>query len=358
MAANDICNSDDPGLNLALAMVVSSTVPLLLTDSDGKVVAASASFCRTFGLDAANVTGRRVFELGAGGWDAPQIHSLINSAVSGDAEIEDYEMDLASPRGPARRLVLHLTKLDYDDSSRVRLLLTISDVTEARLTEKRNRELVATHEVLLQEVRHRIGNSLQIIASVLMQSARSANTGEARGHLRDAHNRLMSVAALQQQLAVSTLGKVELKTYLSKLCETIGASMVADRSHITIRVVGDETVIDAGTSMSLGLIVTELAINALKHGFPDDGAGVISVSITTDGAGWALTVSDTGVGMPKTKGETPGGLGTNIVQALARQLNARVEVSDTSPGTTISIIHPFTGTIAGHPGGHVQHSAI
>jgi PAS domain S-box-containing protein len=358
MAASDICNSDDPGLNLALAMVVSSTVPLLLTDSVGTVVATSASFCRTFGLDAASVTGRQIFELGAGEWDVPQLHSLITATLSGDADIDQYEMDLACPGSPVRRLVLNLKKLDYNVPSRVRLLLTISDVTEVRLTEKKNRELVAAHEVLLQEVRHRIANSLQIIASVLMQSARRVHTGEARGHLHDAHNRVMSVAALQQQLAVSTLGTVELKAYLTKLCETIAASMIVDRSRVVIRVIGAETIIDAGTSVSLGLIVTELAINALKHGFPDDRAGVISVDIESDGPRWSLTISDTGVGMPKTKAGAPAGLGTNIVEALARQLDARIEVSDACPGTRVSIIHSIVEARDGAGGAQSTHPAI
>src|SRR3546814_18014176 len=74
--------------------------------------------------------------------------------------------------------------------------------------------------ILLQELQHRVANSLQIIASVLMQSARRVQSEEARGHLHDAHNRVMSIATLQQQLAASRLGDVELRGYFTQLCES------------------------------------------------------------------------------------------------------------------------------------------
>src|SRR6185369_7145481 len=146
---------------------------------------------------------------------------------------------------------------------------------EARLSEKRSQELARENEVLIQEVRHRIANSLQIIASVLMQNARRTQSAETRGHLQDAHRRVMSVADVQQQLAASTLGTVHLGAYLSKLCDSISASMISDPEDLVLEVVAEDAVIDAGVSVSLGLVVTELVINSLKHGFPGGRGGRI-----------------------------------------------------------------------------------
>lgn len=339
MAAHTLLHTDDPGHGLALAMVVASAAPLLLLDGDQKIIAASASFCRDFDIPPASVPGRRLFELGSGEWDIRQLRSLMNATASGDAEIDAYEMDLKRPGQPLRRLVLNVQKLAYGHPERMRLLVSVADVTEARLSAEKNEDLIRENELLMQEVRHRVANSLQIIASVLMQNARRAQSEETRSHLRDAHQRVMSVAELQQQLAVSTLGTVQLRDYLTKLCETIGASMIYDPEKLVLEVDVEDVVIDAGVSVSFGLIVTELVINALKHGFPDDADGTITVRYKTGQASWTLSVSDNGIGMPKALTAAPSGLGTSIVQALARQLHANIEVSDMNPGVRVSVIH-------------------
>src|SRR3546814_3623809 len=104
-------------------------------------------------------------------------------------------MDLEGGAFP-RRLVLNAQKLDYGDTEQVRLLLTISDVTEARISEKLKDDLLREKAILLQELQHRVANSLQIIPSVLMQSARPVPPEEARGHPPDAHHPVLSTATL------------------------------------------------------------------------------------------------------------------------------------------------------------------
>jgi two-component sensor histidine kinase len=331
---------NDPGLSLALAMVAASTAPLLLLDRDLKLFAVSASFCHAFDLPRDKVEGRELFDLGAGEWNVPQLRTLLSATLSGDATISAYEMDLKRPGEGTRRLVINVQRLPYGNAGRIKLLVSVADVTEARLSAQKNLDLTHDNELLLQEIRHRVANSLQIIASVLMQSARTTQSSEVRDQLRNAHNRVMSIADLQQQLAVSTNGTVNLKDYLTKLCETIAASMIADPDRLSLSVVAQDVTIDAGVSVSLGLIVTELVINALKHGFPDNAGGKIIVDYESDEGMWTLSVCDNGVGMPKNKAPKTGGLGTSIVQALARQLNARVDVDATNPGVKVSIVHP------------------
>jgi two-component sensor histidine kinase len=149
----------------------------------------------------------------------------------------------------------------------------------------------------------------------------------------------MSVAAIQHQLARATIGAVELGPYFADLCRSIGASMIRDHDLLTLDVTADASIADSEVSVSLGLIVTELVINALKHAFPDQRSGKISVDYHSSQLGWTLSVSDDGVGMPSATEETHSGLGSTIVQALARKLDANVEILDTNPGTRVSISH-------------------
>ncbi len=334
-------------LNLALAVVASSAAPVLLLDGDLKIVAASASFCAAFHVDPAVATGHTVAELGAGEWGMPQLTSLLTATAMGFAAIDGYEMDLVRDDHETRRLVLSATKLSYAGDGEVRIVLSVSDVTDARIAERLKEDLLREKDVLLKELHHRVANSLQIIASVLMQSARKVQSEETRSHLYDAHQRVMSVAALQQQLAASRLGDVELRPYFKALCASIGASMIPDHSRLALLVTSDDSITTADTSVSLGLIVTELVINALKHAFPGNRDGQILVDYHARGPNWTLSVADNGIGMPENPESAKPGLGTSIVQALAKQLSAHVGIADAKPGTKVSIVHSYVPVLVG-----------
>jgi two-component system, sensor histidine kinase PdtaS len=328
----------DASLRLALAVVASSSIPLLLLDGEFAVIAASTTFCQTFEIDPSLALGAKIFALGAGEWDAPRLRSLLSATATGYAEIQAYEMDLKRTGRDSRHLVLKAQKLDYGDDDPTRLLLTVADVTDARAAEKLKDDLLREKAILLQEVQHRVANSLQIIASVLMQSARKVPSEEVRSHLHEAHHRVMSIAAVQQQLVASRLGDVELRAYFTQLCQSLGASMIPPDKEISIGVNADESSVNANISVSLGLIVTELVINALKHAYPGRRGGEIKVEFNSHERGWTLAVGDDGVGMPKDAAAAKSGLGTSIVEALAKQLEASIEVTDRNPGTLVSVI--------------------
>jgi two-component sensor histidine kinase len=150
----------------------------------------------------------------------------------------------------------------------------------------------------------------------------------------------MSIASLQKQLTASQLGDVALKPYLTDLCRSIGASMISDRNRLTLTATVDDSIASADISVSLGLVVTELVINALKHAFPGrNRQGAITVEYFSHGKSWSLMVGDDGIGMPKGEAAGKPGLGTGIVDALANQLGGKVVVTDRHPGTLVSITH-------------------
>lgn len=329
----------DLGLSLAMAVVASSHAPTLLLDENRRVIAASAAFCDAFAIDARSVVGCEFGALGNGEWAIPQLESLLKATAAGMAEVKDYEFELKTPGRDPRCLVLNAHKLSYGEGGATRMLLAIADITAAQIARKLNEDLARDKSILMQELQHRVANSLQIIASVLMQSAKNVQSEEARRHLREAHQRVMSVATVQKQLAASAGDMVELRPYLSHLCASIGASMIRDPSQLCINVSADDTSVEADVSISLGLVVTELVINALKHAFPDGRIGHIDVDYEQSNGDWTLSVSDDGVGM-KVNGITPkAGLGTTIVQALSAQLEAEITVTDNDPGTLVSLDH-------------------
>jgi two-component system, sensor histidine kinase PdtaS len=335
----------NPGMNLALAVIAASTVPQILLNEDLRLIAASGSFCRVFQIDPTSVQNRPLCELGTGEWNVPLLGSLLEATASGRAEVKDYEFEFRRPGKTDGRLILNIQKLEYGDEENVRLLATLQDVTETRIASKRHGDLLREKTVFLQEQQHRVANSLQIVASLLMQSARRVQSEEAKDHLRNAHQRVMSVASLQKQLAVSRAGNVELRSYLTALCANIGASMIRDQDQLSLDVSVDDSVTDADGSVSLGLIVTELVINALKHAFPKDRAGKIRVRYRSEGPHWTLSVTDNGIGMPADAASSHHGLGTSIVRALSAQLRGVFRMEDAKPGTAASIVHRQIGII-------------
>src|SRR5687768_13810647 len=93
--------------SLGMALVMSSSTPLLLLNEELVVKAASGSFCRSFSVDADSVVGTELFALGNGEWNIPQLRSLLTATASGSAAIDAYEIDLKRAGEPARCLVIN-----------------------------------------------------------------------------------------------------------------------------------------------------------------------------------------------------------------------------------------------------------
>ena len=125
-----------------LAVVVSSHEPLLFLSDQLKVIAASASFCRACDIDPATVCGRQLSALGDGEWAMPKLDSLLRATAAGSAEIEAYEIDLKRPTQATRHLVVNARLIDDGDLEHIRLLLAVTDVTEARAQSKIKDDLV------------------------------------------------------------------------------------------------------------------------------------------------------------------------------------------------------------------------
>jgi two-component sensor histidine kinase len=326
--------------NMSIALISSSFAPLVLLNEDLTVIAASQSFCHAFDIECAGVTGKKLAELGDGEWNVRQLNSLLQATVAGNAAIDVYEMDLVRAGKDTLRLLINAHTLNYFEAESIRVVLAVTDVTAKRLAEKVKDDLVRDKQLLLQEIQHRVANSLQIIASVLLQSARKVQSNESRDQLRDAHNRVMSIAMLQKHLSTVSVENVALATYFKDLCGSIGASMISDPSRLSLTTHIDDSVVDPDTSVSLGLIVTELVINSLKHAFPGrTQEGSIKVDYKSNGDAWTLIIADNGIGMPKDADDRKPGLGTGIVEALAAQLDATVTITDQAPGTKVTIAH-------------------
>ena len=326
---------------LAQALVDTVRESLLVLDGDLRVVAASRSFYATFRTTSAETHGRLVYDLGSGEWNNPALRELLERIIPEHGIMDYFEVEQEFPTIGRRTMLLNARKVFYQGDLNTTLLLAIEDITDRRVAERLLHSLSEQKDMLLSEMSHRVANSLQIIASILLLKARSVQSEETRGHLEDAHRRVMSVASLQQYLKATGKGEdIEVGAYLYKLCEALSGSIVRERRPITLTVAAGPGTVQSEQAVSIGLIVTELVINALKYAFPVDiPEGQVVVGYKVNGAGWTLSVSDNGGGIQKGPSESEPGLGTTLVKALAQQLEAEVETTSTSKGTIVSITH-------------------
>ena len=258
---------------LALAQGIVDTVrePVLVLDKELRVIAASRSFYSAFKVSPEDTQGRLLYALGDGQWDIPKLRALLEKIMPEQGVMEGYEVEHEFPGLGHRTMCLNARQVFYEGGAGTTILLGMEDITERRILEREKDELLRQKDVLLEELQHRIANSLQIIASIILLKARAVQSEETRLHLQDAHKRVMSIAAVQKQLHASGVGgSIEITPYLSGLCETLATSMIGDTRPISLKVVGEGGSATSRQAESLGLIVTELVMNALKHAFPDE----------------------------------------------------------------------------------------
>ncbi|CCD89525.1 putative signal transduction histidine kinase with response regulator receiver domain [Bradyrhizobium sp. ORS 285] len=212
------------------------------------------------------------------------------------------------------------------------------DEAEAEVRASRDRfaALAAEREVLLREVNHRVGNSLQIIASLLHLQANSSTQDDVKAALTNAMGRVAAVAQVHRRLYTSQdLKSVMLNQYLDSLLDDLRRSAEGNRmSRLTLK--AEPVEIDPDRAVAIGIVVNELVMNAVKYAYPD-GPGPIHVELKLQGNDIVLSIADNGVGLNATSDPRSTGMGQRIVSAMATKLDATVEPDPSHDGTKIVV---------------------
>jgi len=229
-----------------------------------------------------------------------------------------------------------LLHVAVDGALRQSQLQKARDEAEAEVHAARDRyaALAAERELLLREVNHRVGNSLQIIASLLHLQASSASEDDVKAALTNAMGRVAAVAQVHRRLYTShDLNSVLLNQYLEALLDDLRRSAEGNRmSRLTLKAESIE--IDPDRAVAIGIIVNELVMNAVKYAYPDC-SGPIHVELHGAGDHLVLSIADEGVGINAKSDPRSTGMGQRIVSAMASKLDAAVERDASHAGTKI-----------------------
>ena len=207
------------------------------------------------------------------------------------------------------------------------------------LQESRDRfeQLAAQQALLLQEVNHRIANSLQLITSLIELQARKLVDADAKEALKQAAERVEAVTLVHRRLYTSNdVEFVAMDQYLEGLIDELRRAVTGGERHGQITLAAEPIRVETDKAVPIGLIVNELVTNAVKYAYPGADGDVRVMFRMVDGA-VQLVVEDDGVGYQEGAAPKGSGLGSVIVGAMARTVKASVIVASSAKGTRVVV---------------------
>jgi PAS domain S-box-containing protein len=260
----------------------------------------------------------------------------------------DYlNFDTVQYREDGSEMFLEINASVINYRGKLAILSINRDITQRKRAELQIKESLREKEILLKEIHHRVKNNLQVISSLLDLQADALGDTHINKAIQDSKDRIHSMALIHENLyQFGDLARINGIEYIHNLVEYIFNVHGDLAEHIASRVQIEmpSLALDMDTAIPIGLILTELLSNALKHAFPTGKKGEIHVAVHTGIPGMlTLVVRDNGVGLPQDISvEKSQSLGLQLVQLLTQQVKGTIEIK-TSKGTTVTITFPYHG---------------
>ncbi len=302
--------------------------PLVVLEDDMTIVMASKAFLTMFGITEAETRGRHVSELGQHQWDVPALRHLMDKVLPENKPIEDFEIEDDFPGLGRRVFCLNARKISQPGNHAHRMLLVFEDITDRK---QRERDAIS----LTNEISHRIKNNLQVIVGLIAYEANWTSPACLQGY-KAMQSRIGAIAQLYDLISQSSRGRtVAVDAYLREIAKTMSASLLGNATAITIEVKAGQLEIDPERAVPFGLLVNELATNAIKHAFPG-GTGHVTLCVEQVGDDIELIVADDGVGIQeRVAAKVPEKRGSDYVAIFVRQLGGTIIVSGSKGAGTI-----------------------
>ncbi len=243
---------------LAQSIVDTVRDPLVILDEDMKVVTASRAFQRFFHVTGAEVLGRHVKDLGEGQWGSAALRALLERINADDTSFDGYEIEGDFPGFGRRIFKLNARRLHHPEAGRRRLTPVFEDVTEARLLERH-------HDLLSAE--SRIASRTACRSSVRSCPSKRATRLSCVDGFKSLQHRISAVAKLYDMISDRPCWPVRADEYLEGIADNLRSSLLASDHDSKILAQAELLTLSAEHALPFGLIVNELATNAVKYAF-------------------------------------------------------------------------------------------
>jgi two-component sensor histidine kinase len=213
---------------------------------------------------------------------------------------------------------------------------------ELRASRDRFESLAAEREVLIHEINHRIANSLQLVNAFLRLQVNAATNADAKTALSNAMARVGAIGHVHRQLySAEDVRSIDLGSYLENLMSDLRQAVGQTAASAELVVKAEPVSTTTDRAVSIGTMVTELVLNALKYAYPEGKPGQIRIFCrSTPDDALELTVEDDGVGLTPGLPAKGGGLGERIIGMMAQKLHAKVEHDPAHQGVRTRILIP------------------
>ena len=279
---------------------ISSRDGIIITDKDERIIFANMAASRIYHvLGINNLIGCHIF-------DRQLTMHITKETILNKSP---YEKEIE-----AGNLIIIKRDIPVMEAGNlVTRIIILSDVTELR---KKDRELLIKSAVI-QEIHHRVKNNLQTIASLLRLQARRSRSPEVKEALRESINRILSISVVHEFLSQQGNENIDVVEVTSNILTLIKDTMLDENFSLTTQLPANNIILPSKQASSLALIINELILNSIEHGFAGRSEGLIGLNITQNSRAYIIELYDNGCGLPEDfNAQSAKSLGLQIVRNL------------------------------------------
>lgn len=314
----------------AESIVATIRQPLLVLTPELDVLTANEMFCETFATRHQETEGKRIYDLGDGQWNIPELRSLLEDILPEKEEFSDFRVDHDFETLGRRTMLLNARRLKRIGIPPQLILLSIEDTTVQT-------EADAHRDLLIDELSHRVKNTLATVQSLASRTLRQVDTME---EFKTAFEGRLHALSRAHDLLVEESWK---GTGLKRLAHRTLAPYFEDvTDRITIDGPSVRLTPPAGTA--LVLILHELATNAAKYGALSAQGGklVLSWRLDNDENNANVHLEWTETCKHKINPPTRTGFGTRLIETSASyELHGSAKLDYRAAGLHCEIIFPL-----------------
>ncbi|MEF8874209.1 MAG: histidine kinase dimerization/phosphoacceptor domain -containing protein [Candidatus Thermoplasmatota archaeon] len=304
--------------------------PVFVIDLDFNLVEMNPATSALFRQDDYKIVGSDVRELKLfEEEDLSRFYENVQKVIDKEERsvTQTYQIDSG---GEKEKRTLEITSTGLSRQDDILLVINVCrDITQQLSMKRDLEESLEEKKVLLQEIHHRVKNNMQIILSMLDRQARYFENQEMDEILNETRNRIMSMSMVHNKLYRSeNMARIDFSEY----CEALGNQVINtyknDDSAIRLQTDIEDVSFDIDTLIPLGLIITELVSNSMKHAFEEGEKGKIGIEMNAVDNVYKLVVKDDGKGPPSQDYDKLKRLGLSLVEDLVDQLDGDFEFSE------------------------------
>lgn len=325
-----------------------SAIGMALVAVDGRFLKVNRSLCEIVGY-AADELLKIDFQTITHPDDLNADLGHLKELLAGTTSHYEMEKRYFHKQGSVVWILLTVTLVRDPAGNPMYFVSQIQDITVRKHMEEAVQASLREKELLLREVHHRVKNNMQVITSLLnLQSIEISDPATLR-LFNDTEARVKSMALIHEKLYQSVdLARIDFNSYIENLMHFIFRSYGVDSENIQLETRLNRADLNLDEAIPCGLILNELASNALKHAFPSRRGGVVRVELDTRDSAIHMSVADNGVGLPDNFSASPrNSLGMRLVAALSEQLHGTMTHSRENGWTKFAITFAQTTGLKG-----------